>query len=160
MGPRLPRLFAFEIAWADAAYDAFFPAPPRGALVHGIGVMKPGEFYDQLLADISLEPSLGLRATLWMIALAPLFVLGRLTTIVSLGADDRHHLLERLLTSRIYVVRQLLLGFKAMGSLLYAKSPAIRRQMTTPAYEPLVSAGSLVRVKASCDRGAREHAAE
>lgn len=34
MGPRPPRLFGFELAWADAVFDAFFPEPPGSAPVH------------------------------------------------------------------------------------------------------------------------------
>ena len=57
--PLRPRLTAFEIAWADAAFGAIFP--PKSALAHGIGEMKPGAFLDAMLADIWLETSLGLR---------------------------------------------------------------------------------------------------
>lgn len=160
MGPRLPHLFGFELAWADAAFDAIFPPPPRSALVHGIAQMKPGAFLDDLLAEAPLEASLGLRVTLWMIALAPLFVLRRFATIASLDVDDRERLLERLLASRIYAVRQLVAGFKAMGSLLYAQSKEIRKQMSTvsPA-APLLPEGSIVRTRA-VKRESHEHAAE
>jgi hypothetical protein len=164
MGPHLPHLFGFELAWAEAAFDAIFPSPSRSperaslALVHGIAQMKPGVFLDQMLGAAPLEASLGLRVTLWMIALAPLFVLRRFATVSSLDATDRERLLDRLLSSRIYAVRQLVAGFKAMGSLLYAQSPAIRAQMTTPVSAPLLAEGSLIRVKATTKEG-REHAA-
>lgn len=163
MGPRLPHLSGFELAWADAAFDAIFPAPPSSlepgslALVHGIGEMKPGVFLDELISDAPLEAALGLRVTLWMIALAPLFVLRRFATIASLEPSDREKVLDRLLASRIYAVRQLVAGFKAMGSLLYSQSPAIRKQMNAPAATPLLGEGSLVRIKT---REGHEHAAE
>jgi hypothetical protein len=110
-----PRLFGFELAWAEAAMGAIFPE--GSALVHGIARLKPGAFLDDMLADVWLETSLGLRATLWIIALSPLFVLRRFATITSLSAEEREALLDGLLTSRIYAVRQLVAGFKAMGSL-------------------------------------------
>lgn len=158
-----PRLFAFEIAWAEAAFGAIFPPKPRTALAHGIGQMKPGPFLDALLADIWLETALGLRATVWMIALAPLFVLGRFATIISLDEDEREILLDRLLSSRVYAVRQLVAGFKTMGSLLISQSADIRKQMSTPVREELKDASSLVRVKspsASAKTGAGvDHAA-
>jgi len=157
MGPRLPHLFAFELAWADAAFDAILPPPPRSALVHGIAEMKPGAFLDDVLSEAPLEAAVGLRLTLWMIALAPLFELRRFATVASLDADDREKLLERLLSSRIYAVRQLVAGFKAMGSLLYAQSKQVRKQMTSPRTAPLLSEGSLVRIKAE-EKG-HEHAA-
>lgn len=162
MGPRLPRLFGFELAWAEAAFDAFFPE--GSALVHGIARMSPAAFFDDLLADVWLETALGLRATLWIIALAPLFVLRRFATIASLDAEDRERVLEALLASRIYAVRQLVAGFKAMGSLRYSQSPEIRKQMLTPA-PALLETSSLIsraRVKVAGAGGHdhAEHAAE
>jgi hypothetical protein len=159
MGPRLPRLFGFELAWAEAAFDTFFPAPPDSALVHGIKQMAPGAFLDDMLADIWLETSLGLRATLWIIALSPLFVLRRFATISSLEPKDRVRVLEGLLASPIYAVRQLVAGFKAMGSLRYAQSADIRKQMNTPP-PALIETSSLVRVKAAEGHEHGEHAAE
>jgi hypothetical protein len=149
-----PRLFAFELAWADAAMGAIFPE--GSALAHGIARMKPGAFLDDMLADIWIETSLGLRATLWIIALAPLFVLRRFATITSLDAGEREALLDGLLTSRIYAVRQLVSGFKAMGSLCLSQSAAIRKQMSTPS--PVVEPSSLVRVKVKSAEG-HDHAA-
>lgn len=151
-----PRLFSFELAWADAAFAAMFPPPPRSALVHGIGEMKPAAFFDDAIATVPLEPSLGLRIALWIVALAPLFTIRRFATIASLDDDARETVLQRLLTSPIYAVRQLVAGFKAFGSLLYAQSPAIRKQMTTPLDAPL-AATSLVRVRTTPSTQQVEH---
>lgn len=166
MAAFLPRLFAFERAWADAAFDAIYPPASRSAMVHGIDEMKPAEFLDDVITESSLEPSLGLRVTLWIIALAPLFILRRFATIAEIEPSDRERVLERLLVSPIYAVRQLVAGFKAMGSLLYSQSPAIRRQMNAPAPKPLLTEGSLVRIKTTDRKQAAqagqgsEHAAE
>ena len=140
-----PRLFSFELAWADAAFDAIFPPPPQSsgaarsaaeqkgtALAHGIATMHPGRFLDDLLAAIPVEQSIGLRLSLWIVALAPLFAIRRLATIASLDEGDRPRVIERLLASPIYAVRQLVSGFKAIGSLLYARSPEIYAQMIKP----------------------------
>jgi hypothetical protein len=161
-----PRLFSFELAWADAAFAAMFPPPPRSALVHGIADMKPARFFDDALATVPLEPSLGLRIALWIVALAPLFTIRRFATITSLDDDGRERVLVRLMTSPVYAVRQLLAGLKTFGSLLYAQSPAVRKQMMTPLSAPL-AATSLVRVRttpvASSKQGeveSHEHAAE
>lgn len=161
MGPQLPRLFGFELGWADAVFGAIFPESPRTALVHGIASMKPARFLDELIATVPIEPSIGLRIALWIVAFAPLFTIRKLTTFASLDADDRERVLGRLLASPIYAVRQLVLGLKAMASLLYAQSPAIRRQMST-AVATALPAGSLVRVRAKDPAGTRsshEHAA-
>jgi len=128
----LPRLASFELAWTDAAFDAIYPEPPRSRLPHGIASMHPARFFDDVLSTIPLEQSLGLRVTLWMVALAPLFTIRRLGTIASLDADERARVLTRLITSSNYFVRQLAMSFKAMATLLYAKSDAVRAAMTVP----------------------------
>lgn len=132
MRPRLFPLTPFEVAWTDAAFDAIYPEPPHSRLPHGIASMHPARFFDDVLARIPFEQSLGLRVTLWMIALAPLFTIRRLGTIASIDPDERCRVLERLLASPIYVVRQLAMSFKAVATLLYAKSDAVRSAMLTP----------------------------
>jgi len=132
-----PRLCSFEIAWADAAFDAIYPEPGtartlRSHLPHGIASMHPAHFFDGVLAKVPFEQSLGLRLTLWMIALAPLFTIRRLGTIASLRPLDRTRVLERLVTSPIYVVRQLAMSFKAIATLLYVQSAPVREAMTLP----------------------------
>lgn len=135
----LPRLASFELAWTDAAFDAIYPEPPRSLLPHGVASMHSARFFDDVLSAIPLEQSLGLRVTLWMVALAPLFTIRRLGTIASIGADDRARVLTRLVTSSNYFVRQLTMSFKAMATLLYAKSEAVRAAMTVPARRPAAS---------------------
>ena len=84
-----PRLCSFELAWTDAAFDAIYPEPPRSKLPHGVASMHPARFFDSMLASIPFEQFLGLRLTLWMIALAPLFTIRRLGTIASIDEADR-----------------------------------------------------------------------
>jgi hypothetical protein len=168
-----PRLCAFEVAWTDAAFDAIYPergatSAPRSHLPHGIASMHPARFFDGVLADIPFEQSLGLRLTLWMIALAPLFTIRRLGTIASIAPEDRTRVLERLVTSPIYVVRQLAMSFKAIATLLYVQSAPVRAAMTVPVrpvMQGLVSATRLLaRPKRAGTRlstqGENEHAAE
>jgi hypothetical protein len=129
-----PRLRGFELAWTNAAFDTFFPE--NTALPHGVLRMDPARFLDTLLGELPLEQALGVRATLWIIALAPLFTIRRVATIASLACADRALVIDRLLASRIYAVRQLVAGFKAIATLLYAQSPAVRRAMTVPVGPP------------------------
>jgi hypothetical protein len=143
----LPRLASFELAWTDAAFDAIYPEPPRSLLPHGVASMRPARFFDDVLATIPLEQSLGLRATLWMVALAPLFTIRRLGTIASIDADDRGRVLTRLVTSSNYFVRQLAMSFKAMATLLYAKSEAVRIAMTVPVARLASAASAMTRAE-------------
>jgi hypothetical protein len=169
-----PRLRSFEVAWIDAAFDAIYPeagtaTPVRSHLPHGIASMHPARFFDEVLASVPFEQSLGLRVTLWMIALAPLFTIRRLGTIASIGEADRTRVLERLVTSPIYVVRQLAMSFKAIATLLYVQSAPIRAAMTVPLrpkMDGLVSATRLLArprrddVSTTTTGGEHEHAAE
>jgi hypothetical protein len=163
-----PALASFELAWTDAAFDTIYPEAPNSALPHGVLSMHPARFFQSVLSSVPLEQSLGLRVTLWMVALAPLFTIGRLGTIASITREDRVRVLERLITSRYYFVRQLTMSFKAIATLLYAQSERVRAAMTTP-LRPLVTATRLTsRAKASEQvshvrsesGGSHEHAAE
>ena len=132
-----PRLRSFEVAWIDAAFDAIYPhqgdaKEVRSHLPHGIASMHPAQFFNELIATVPLEQSLGLRMTLWLIALAPLFTIRSLGTIASIGPADRTRVLERLVTSPNYVVRQLAMSFKAIATLLSVQSASIRAAMIRP----------------------------
>ncbi len=124
------KLFGFELAWATAAFDAIFPE--RTALPHGIARMQPGRFLADVVASSPFEQSIGLRLTLWMIALAPLWLLRRPKTIADIRPEERQRVLELLISSPVYAVRQLVVAFKALGSMLYSQSPAARASMTAP----------------------------
>ena len=128
------KLFGFELAWATAAFDAVLPE--RTALPHGIARMNPGRFLADVIASSPLEQSIGLRVTLWIVALAPLWFLRRPKTIADLRPDERQRVLELLIASPVYAVRQLVVAFKALGSMLYAQSPEARAWMTTPRVKP------------------------
>jgi hypothetical protein len=125
-----PHLLSFERAWTDAAFDAIYP--DGTALGPGIRSMYPARFFDELLGEIPLEQSIGLRLALWIVALAPLFTVTKLGTIASIAPGERTRVLERLLASPVYAVRQLVMALKAMATLLYAQSAAVRTAMTTP----------------------------
>lgn len=140
------RLFGFELAWAHAAFDAVLPE--HSALPHGLARLDPARRFAEMLAVAPREQSIGLRLMLWVVALAPLWLLRRPRTIVGLSGSERQRVLGLLLGSRRYAVRQLALVLKATASLLYAQSPEARRAMTAS-----VAAQSLVRLRASARPG-------
>lgn len=124
------RLLGFELAWAKAAFEAIFPEGT--ALPHGIARMNPARFLADAIHASGFEQAVGLRVTLWIIALAPLWFLRRPKTIASIEPTDRQRVLELLLASPVYAVRQLVVAFKALGSMRFAQSPELRDAMTTP----------------------------
>lgn len=152
-------LFGFELAWATAAFDAVFPE--RTALPHGIARMGPARGFADTIAASPLEPSLGLRLSLWIVALAPLWILRRPRTIRGIGLEERQRVLACVLVSPVYAIRQLALAFKAVGAMLYARSPEARLAMTSPRSGP---ASDLVRLGLPADARTRggidAHAAE
>jgi hypothetical protein len=152
------RLFHFELAWAHAAYDAILPE--GSALPHGLVKVEPERLLADAIARSPFEQALGLRLTVWMIALAPLWLLRRPKTIGSLEPDERQRVLERLLASRIYAVRQLTAAFKAIAAMFYSLSPAARAAMNLPQQHPFESGIVSLRPKRARAGEAHEHAAE
>jgi hypothetical protein len=86
-------------------------------------------FFASVQRAFPLHACLGIRVAIWMIALAPLFVLGRFTTIRGLSAADREKVVVALMASRQYFVRQLIMLLKGIGALVYAAVPAVRARM-------------------------------
>jgi hypothetical protein len=125
----MSTLRPIERRWARSMFETIFPGPPRGELPVGIGDLELDRFLDQTFAVIPFESAMGLRVTIWIVALSPLFVIGRLRTLDGLAADERERVLTTLLASRLYFVRQLVLALKAIGSLLYCGDRALRRQI-------------------------------
>jgi hypothetical protein len=84
------------------------------------------------LKRIPLEPVIGIRAAIWIVALAPLVVLRRARTLAGLAPSDRELVLVALATNPVYAVRQLVLALKALAALLYAGSPTVRARLMAP----------------------------
>ncbi len=93
-------------------------------------------FFRELLRRMPFEAALGLRLAVWIVALAPLFVIGRLSTIARLGQAEREAVVGRLVACEWYAVRSLVMMLKAFGALLYAGDDAVRKRMMTPSRRP------------------------
>jgi hypothetical protein len=115
-----------ERRWAHATLDTLFPGPERGALPLGIEEMDVDGFLDETFRQVPFEAALGLRAAIWVIALAPLFVLRRFATIASLPPADRLVVVSTMGTSPVYVLRSLVMMVKAIGALFYCGDARVR----------------------------------
>jgi hypothetical protein len=120
------KLTSLERRWAHATLDTLFPGPERGALPLGIEGMDVDLFLDETMAQVPFEAALGLRLAFWAIALAPIFVLGKLRTITSLGAEDRLRLLAAINASPVYALRATVMMVKAIGALFYCGDRRVR----------------------------------
>ncbi len=119
-------LTSFERRSARAAFGTIFPGADRGTLPLGICDMDLDGYLDRTLSSIPFEPSIGLRLAIWVVALAPIFVLKRFATIASLGVEDRERVISAIYASPYYVVRSAAIALKAIGSLFYCGDARVR----------------------------------
>jgi hypothetical protein len=126
------KLTRFETAWAEAEMQAIFPGSSDDGLAD-IGAMDVKGFVTQTMRYMPFQAALGFRLAVWLVALAPLVVIGRLATIKGLALTERERVIERLVASKAYVIRSLVLILKTIGALLYAGDDGVRARMNTPA---------------------------
>ncbi|HEX4446017.1 MAG TPA: hypothetical protein VH044_04750 [Polyangiaceae bacterium] len=122
------KLTRFEDGWAQAALGAMFP----GSREHGfadIGRMDVRGFLAEAMRTLPFKAALGLRLAVWLVALAPVVVLHRFTTIRGLAPLDRERVLAALAASRTYAVRSLAMVLKTLGAMLYAGDDRIRARL-------------------------------
>jgi len=142
------KLTRLELTWAEASMGAIFPGSSADGLA-GIQAMDVRGFLAQVMTVVPFQAALGLRLAVWLVALAPLFVLGRLRTIAGLLPADREKVVGALVASRAYAVRSLVLILKTMGALLYAGDDAVRARMLVPRPQPALVTLRAKRVQAA-----------
>lgn len=123
------KLGAFEKRAARAALCAIFPADGDPRVSEPIGALNLESFFDYAVSGPPFVPALGYRITIWILMLAPLFVLRRFKTILSCTPDEAERVVVALVASRVYFVRQLVVFFKAFGALYFFTSPRVRQQV-------------------------------
>jgi hypothetical protein len=148
------KLFAFEKRWGRAAFAGMYPVGAHPRIDVDIEALDVPAYLDELWDILPLKPAMGVRVTLWILGLAPLFVLGRFATLWQLGPAERERTVVKLLASPTYFVRQLVLLMKALAALLFLSSPRVRDQILdrAPAEDVTASgerarAGALVPVE-------------
>jgi hypothetical protein len=142
-----------ERSWARATLEAIYPARSCDALPLGIGDLDVEGFLADLLRRIPLTSALGLRVAIWIVALAPIFLLRRFVTVNRLGSLEQQAIVLALLSSSIYAVRQLVTALKATGGLLYGAAASVRN---TARGESLESSGERLVAPHSLARRAKE----
>lgn len=141
------KLSHLETRWAESALEAIFPGSNEMGL-SDIRTMDVGGFLRDLMREVPWKAALGIRLAVWLVALAPLFVVGRFATIARLGRSDRERVVAMLVASSSYVVRSLVLVLKAVGALLYAADRGVRARMMPPPASGVVRVG-IKRVRAA-----------
>jgi len=130
------ELTGFERRWAADLLSAFAPETSADAVgraaATGAGLAPlPGEvdylaMFDRMSAGATRLAALGLRAALWLVALAPLWQRGKLQTLSTLSVRARSHALGELLVHRFFVVRELTLLLKLCASMALFASKSVR----------------------------------
>jgi hypothetical protein len=144
----MKTLTRWETRWAVAALGAIFPKNAHDKIALGVADLDVEGYLRDLLGRVSLRVALGLHAAIWIVALAPLFVIGRWATIASLPPDARETVVARLSSSPIYVVRQLTMLLKTLGAILFTGEPAVREVMlrARPVVVPAESGPRLIQL--------------
>lgn len=120
-------MLAFERRWVREILGSFAPV--------GSAALSPREgdvdylraFYD-LREQARPIARLGVRLALWLVALAPVWLLGRARTLPRLSLADRQALLARLLEHRVYFVREAAFLLKLTACVALFASEALRAQ--------------------------------
>lgn len=128
-------MMAFERRWARHLLAAF--APPEGPGLAPLG----GEVdylavLNRMRREATPLAALGLRAAIWMAALAPLWLWGKLATVTRLASERRTQLLRELLAHRAFAVRELALLLKLSAAMALLGTPSVRARSGYDHVEP------------------------
>lgn len=117
----------FELGWAEDLLAAFAPSSGPG-LAPIRGEVHYAAVFARMRREATPLAAIGLRLAIWLAALAPLWLWGRLRTASRLAPGERPELLRQLLRHRSFAVRELttLLKLVAMMALLGSESVRAR----------------------------------
>ena len=120
-------MLALEQRWVVAVLEGFAPtegpglAPPTGEVPYLATMQK-------MMRASTAKAALGLRLGLWIAALAPVWLFGKMRTMASLPQAHRAELLARLLAHRSFIVRELTLLLKLSACMAMFSRPALRER--------------------------------
>jgi hypothetical protein len=133
------KLLAFERKNVHAILEAFAPYETSDGLAPRVGEVDYVHAFE-LIADAGTDRArLGVRAALWFTLLAPLWMGIGLGSMASLSIDKRAAIIDRMLASNVFLVRELALllkisaAFALMGTgSVRARSNYDRRRVELP----------------------------
>lgn len=118
------RLWRRELRWAATIGRALLPAGLLGGVVDDVDL---GDAFRRECLEPPWYAALLLRASLWLTWFAPLLVLRRLSTFGGLDAAARELVLERLLDSKIYLVRATAMFLKLSSCMMLLGDERVMR---------------------------------
>lgn len=118
-------MLGYERRWANAVLEAFAPVGGPGLAPREGEVDYVGAFRTMARESTHLA-ALGMRIALYLIALAPLWMWGRVTTAARLAVGERSQLLSQLITHRSFAVRELTTLLKLTASFALLGTRTVR----------------------------------
>ena len=115
----------FEQLWAADVLTAFTHEAEPGLCPRTGEVDYLGAFRRMRRGSTALA-GLGLRLAVWMVALAPLWLLGRVATFSTMARRERTELLSRLLVHNSFVVRELTMLLKLTAAMALLGTLSVR----------------------------------
>jgi hypothetical protein len=135
-----------ETRWARDVLSAF---APKGA--PGLAPAENEVDYVSVLArmrrDATPAAAFGLRIAVWMAALAPLWLWGKLATLGKLAVPHRAQLLRELLHHRLFAVRELTTLLKLSAAMALLGAPSVRARSGYDHAPPAAEVESGLRVR-------------
>jgi hypothetical protein len=138
------KLTEFELRNVEAAARAVFPRNAHPQLTTGAEDMDVRGYFTSVVGRSSLRIAAALRLTILFCAFGPFIAKRQFVTLASLDAEEREAVMKLIITSPIYVVRQLVLLLKVHLAMIVGADPAARRVMlpTPVPYTPTKSLGA------------------
>jgi hypothetical protein len=127
-------MMRFERRWAQHLLAAFAPPASSEGLSPGPTEVDYLGVLARMRSKASPLAAIGLRLAVWLAALAPLWLWGRLTTISTLANERRPQLLRELLGHRTFAVRELTMLLKLCAAMALLGTPSVRARS---GYDPL-----------------------
>jgi hypothetical protein len=118
-------MMGFERRWVRHLLAAFAPTGGPG-LSPTPGEVDYVSAVGRMMRGASPLAAVGMRLAIWIAALAPIWLWGRLSTITKLAAEHRPQLLRDLLGHRAFAVRELTLLLKLCAAMALLGTPSVR----------------------------------
>lgn len=118
-----------EQRWFVAMVEAILPSSASKAMPFGARDVPLGAFLHDFLRHAPFKIVLGLRATLLLIWIAPVFMAGVRRTFMGLDAPGREAAILRMRKSDTYVIRELPVLLKTIGCMAVLGVPGAQRAL-------------------------------
>ena len=129
------KISAIERRWVHEVFDTMYPAGADPRVPLGVRDCDVDGYLDEIQRVWPAFSLIGFRATVIVIALSSIVLLGTWRTFHRLTSDERIRVLEKLYASRFYVVRQLVILIKASAGIVYGSTAGVRKHLLRGARE-------------------------